>query len=181
MESQHYSNGKPASSKINLEQYRTKLFKYSLKLTRNYDDAEDLTQETFIHATRDLGSLRDPDSIGSWLYRIASNINTDKHRKKHETPVSDRKYTECDGDGRADSDYIDVERHYEENLEGLISIMGCLDDLKPEHRDILKLRADSWPYCDISKKLRIPIGTVRSRLHTAKKVARERLLEEAII
>lgn len=186
MESLHYFTEKPESYPINLERHRDGLFRYSLRLTRNRDDAEDLTQETIIRASGGLKGLRNPNKILSWLCRIASNINADRYRRRDgsECPVSNLNCHIDGGDSddelSADMDYLGPDRgkSYEVDLDGIIFLSDCLGGLKPEHRAVLELRAGEWKYGDISGLLGIPIGTVRSRLHTARNSLREVLIQE---
>ncbi len=181
MQSQYYSNGKPARGQINLEPYRDRLFRYSLRITGNRDDAEDLTQDTFIRAASRLEDLRNPGRIKSWLYKIASRINIDRHkyRKISEEPASNLRLLGWDDDEPGDLDHIGEKVSPENDTDGRLFVDDYISGLKPEHRAILELRAESWPYDDISEKLGIPLGTVKSRLHLARNSLRKILVQEA--
>jgi RNA polymerase sigma-70 factor (ECF subfamily) len=59
------------------ESYHGKVFRVILRLVQNSSDAEDLTQETFLKAQKNLPNLKRPERVSSWLYRIASNTSLD--------------------------------------------------------------------------------------------------------
>lgn len=63
------------------DQYHGRIFGYTLKLVGNPAEAEDLTQETFLRAYRQLATLTNPDAVGAWLYRIATNMCYDRFRQ----------------------------------------------------------------------------------------------------
>ncbi len=59
------------------EGYRGKIYRVILRLVQNRSDAEDLTHETFVKVQKNLPHVRRPDSVPSWLYRIATNTALD--------------------------------------------------------------------------------------------------------
>ncbi len=63
-------------------QYRERTYHYLLTLVRDPAEAEDLTQETLLRACHNYASLRNPASLTSWLYRIATNIAFDYLRQR---------------------------------------------------------------------------------------------------
>ena len=64
------------------ESYHEKVFRVILRLVQNPSDAEDLTQETFLKVQRKLPNIRRPESVASWLYRVASNTSLDFLRQR---------------------------------------------------------------------------------------------------
>jgi len=71
------------------EQYRGRIQRYIRGMVRDQAEAEDLTQETFLRAHRQLGSLRDPAAVSSWLYRIATHVCYDRFRQRSNHPPGD--------------------------------------------------------------------------------------------
>lgn len=63
------------------ERHRARIHRYVRGMVRNHAEAEDLTQETFLRAHRQLGSLRDPAAVSTWLYRIATHVCYDRFRQ----------------------------------------------------------------------------------------------------
>src|SRR5512134_3314942 len=63
------------------ERHRDRIQRYVRGMVRNHAEAEDFTQETFLRAHRQLGSLRDPAAVSTWLYRIATHVCYDRFRQ----------------------------------------------------------------------------------------------------
>src|SRR3989338_8399140 len=164
MQSQYYSNGKPASAQLNLERYRDGLLRYLSKLTGDREDAEDLTQETFLRAIKNAHTLRDEGSIKRWLYRIATNLSNSRCRDRAKHPL----ILSCDlngyGYGELDNEYpgngVDNRGHLEERI--------CAESYLPlvpgKYSAPLKLNSLGFSYDEIAEELSIPVGTVKSRI-----------------
>lgn len=67
-----------------LEAYVPRVYRFALRLTSDVDQAEDLTQETFLRAWRRRSGLRDPRAVRVWLFRIAANLWNDQLRRKRQ-------------------------------------------------------------------------------------------------
>jgi len=167
MQSLNYSSENSATSQINLEQYRNGLFRYSLSLTRNLDDAEDLTQETFLRAFSSLHNLRNEKSIQGWLRRIAENLSKDNRQKRSRLPSIP--LSDLNGYGELDNEYSRNGVDYREHLEDRILAGLYLSVLRAEYKDPLMLRQTGHSYEEIAHELGIPTGTVKSRIHHARK------------
>jgi len=63
------------------ERYHTRIGRYILSMVHDHAEAEDLTQETFLRAHRQLRSLEDPGAVHAWLYRIATRVSYDRLRQ----------------------------------------------------------------------------------------------------
>ena len=63
------------------ERSREPIRRYVMSLVRDSSEADDLTQETFLRAYRNLSSLQDPNKLSPWLYRIATNVCYDRIRQ----------------------------------------------------------------------------------------------------
>jgi RNA polymerase sigma-70 factor (ECF subfamily) len=74
-----------ASASLNsaavFEQYRERIYLYILRMVKDVTEAEDLTQETFLRAHRNLHNLKDESSLTAWLYRIATHVCYDRFRQ----------------------------------------------------------------------------------------------------
>jgi RNA polymerase sigma-70 factor (ECF subfamily) len=71
------------------EQYRARIQRYVRGMVRDRAEAEDLTQETFLRAHHQLGALRDPNAVVTWLYRIATHACYDRFRRVSARPPRD--------------------------------------------------------------------------------------------
>src|SRR4051812_6957791 len=78
--------------------YQLPLYVYAVELVRNEQTALDIVQETFINATRYLGSLRDDAKFGSWLFSIAHQKCQQHWRKPQRTDPLDEDFAETAGD-----------------------------------------------------------------------------------
>ena len=141
------------------------------KYTKNYHDAEEVAQESFLRAYKSLDKFRYDSKFYSWLHRISVNcslnyINSKEKLKEKETISDNIGLNEQE-------DNISQETPYNTyNMEDIADKIGKLyenlpDDLKLmiKYRDI-----DDMTYDEIASKAKLPIGTVRSRLHRARDI-----------
>lgn len=158
------------------------LFATALRLTRNHDDAEDLVQEALYRGFRSLHTFRRGSRFRAWMFRILHNVFINRIRRARMAPAAT---------DPADLDPSDHE-HPVPDLRGL----GELPDLADRHFDErVKAAVDALPetfrvpmvlfslgglsYQEIADTLEIPIGTVMSRLHRARRQLRRELGEYA--
>lgn len=69
--------------------YHARIRRYILSMVHDPVEADDLTQDVFLQVHRKLGSLRDPDAVVSWLYRIATHVAYDRFRKFSRQPTTE--------------------------------------------------------------------------------------------
>ena len=143
------------------------------KMIRNEDDVEDLTQETFIKAYNALKSFQFGYAFSAWLYRIASNTCIDFLRKKRFPTISlNQPISDSDDElffEVEDNTYVpDVNLM---NLERKKILDKAINELPENYREIIQLRhEEEMDYNEISKKLDIPLGTVKAHLFRARKI-----------
>ena len=138
---------------------------YFLKLTQDPELAKDLTQETMVRAIKNLRKYRGEGKFSSWLIAIGSNFYRDELRKqKTAEKITGRQLPASAKQPEAET--VDIKR--------------ALLELPAEKRIplILKYYYD-YSYQEIAAVLKIPVGTVRSRLHSAVRQLREQLVEES--
>jgi RNA polymerase sigma-70 factor, ECF subfamily len=161
------------------------LFAQAYHLTRNRADAEDLVQETFIRGMRKFSQFQPGTNLKAWLGRILFNQFINEYRRKKRriksvyvegvenmaevayTPGKDDKFAQMPPADLAKNESF--MQHLDQDLkEGL-------QDLDSRYRDVLLLNTVAeLSYRDIAGRLRLPIGTVMSRLHRAKAFLRNR-------
>ena len=138
-------------------------------------DAEDVVQEAFVSAWRNLPRLREPDRFDAWFGRILVNTaRTHIRRRGSVRPISiDRRHVD---DGRED----DTPGQHDPGLESVVSsdaLSRAIDRLTTDQRSILALHhLEERPVAEIATVLGIPVGTAKWRLHAARQ-ALERALE----
>jgi RNA polymerase sigma-70 factor, ECF subfamily len=124
---------------------------------------EDLAQEAWIEVFRDLGRLNDPGAFVPWFYRIARNR---AYRAMRRRPLV-MESIQADVADKADD-------QAEFRAEDAAIVKAAMDELSPEHREVLLLRfMEEMSYEDIALVAGCQLGTVRSRIHNAKRVLRE--------
>ena len=162
--------------------HQRRAFNVAYRILGDYDEALDLTQETFIQAHRALGQFREESRFGSWLLAIA--VNQCRNRLKHWKRRSRSRHDSLsDPIGEEGSDLMrdlpDTGRTTLETLEArqLEEIMGEeIRHLDEEYRTVLVLRElQDVAYEEIAKMLHVPVGTVKSRLHRGRAVLRDRM------
>ncbi|MBI3304159.1 MAG: sigma-70 family RNA polymerase sigma factor [Deltaproteobacteria bacterium] len=162
------------------------------KMIRDRTIAEDLWQETFVRALENLATYEPRQgadgtgpSFASWLYRIAANLTLDELRRRGRWRMfSWSMLKPRRSDALEDEDMYDPPADTPdaptllESREDIQRVRRALDTLPPDWRMILILREyQDLPYEEIAGILRVPIGTVRSRLARAREQLRLALLQ----
>jgi RNA polymerase sigma-70 factor (ECF subfamily) len=159
------------------------LYNFAFHLTYNEDDANDLVQETFLKSYRFIDSYQQGTNAKAWLFKILKNAFINDYRKKSKQPskvdydeiVS---YHDTDEDGHVE--YLDLRQ---ELFQGMLGdeITRALNDLPVDFKTIILLcDIEEFSYEEIAKIIDIPIGTVRSRLHRARNILKEKLRDYAL-
>jgi len=157
-----------------VNRFQKQIGSYFYKLSGNYPLRDDLTQDCFIKAWHGIGRFQAQGKATflDWLYRIAHNLWVDyvkspKNIRTKQMPA-DTKGTEEQIGAVGESDTYNDEKTEE--------IRSALAQLSDEHREIIELFYDQeLSYEEISRKLKIPFNTVKSRLKWAKKRLQENL------
>jgi len=152
------------------------VYNLAYKMTKNEEDALDLSQEAFIKAYRRLPGFRGESKFSVWLYRLTYNLCIDFLRKKSGTRIVSLDYEDTKGDVKP-LEIPDLRNLPEDNAlrnETRKNIADSIRELPDNHREILVMREiTGMSYEDISETLGINAGTVKSRLARA----REKLIE----
>ena len=158
------------------------MYNFGYRLTLDRDDAKDLVQDTYFKAFRFIESFQKGTNAKAWLFRILKNSFINDYRKKTKEPNK--------------VDYQEVESYYNsedvnrqitpdlrvEALKDMIGdeISNALNALDVDFRTVIILcDLEGFKYEEMAKILDIPIGTVRSRLHRARQLLKEKLSEYA--
>jgi RNA polymerase sigma-70 factor (ECF subfamily) len=159
-----------------VRRHQDRLFNTVFRLIDNAEDAQDVVQESFLHAYQALESFKGDSLFFTWLYRIAVNTAISHKRKRR---IAFSLYAGRNGEaGLEPLDESEATRpeHALEQAEQERRIQRALNQLSPEHRAVLILKdMDGQKYEEIAEILRVPIGTIRSRLHRARTELRELL------
>jgi RNA polymerase sigma-70 factor, ECF subfamily len=163
-----------------VEKYRQRVWRLAYNLLRDREEAWDVAQEAFIRAYQALGSFRGQSAFYTWLYRIVMNVAADRARARG---ARGRAFgTERVPEEEWDRVLPDQSEGHEApdakaaRLEQRAKILKALDTLPEHHRKIVMLSdLEGLSYREIAETLEIPMGTVMSRLHNARKRLRDAL------
>ncbi len=143
-----------------LERYQSKLMRYATHLVHDEDVALDIVQNSFIKAFVNLHGFDSKKKFSSWIYRIVHNEamnNIKKYKKEIQMP-----------EGFDFASEEDITKDFEQK-ENLIKIEKCLGKIPVLYSEPLSLYyLDEKTYEEISDILRIPMGTVATRISRAK-------------
>ena len=158
--------------------HQDKIFNLVLRYVGNREDAADITQEVFLKAYRAMGSFAERSSFGTWLYRIAVNTALSFMRKQRSGghPISlSAQNDEGHGQPHEPPDHNQPlnELSREETEQAVQQAISSLDE---EYRIVVILKdIEGLNYETIAGILGCPKGTVKSRLHRARLILRDKL------
>jgi RNA polymerase sigma-70 factor (ECF subfamily) len=163
-----------------VEKYRQRVWRLAYNVLRDREEAWDVAQEAFIKAYQALPSFRGQSAFYTWLYRIVMNVAADRGRSRgaQGRAFGTERVPEEDWE-RVLSDQNPGDESPDEaaaRTEDRAKIMKALDTLSEDHRRIVMLSdLEGLSYREIAETLDIPMGTVMSRLHNARKRLRDAL------
>lgn len=167
-------NGERAAFNALVERYQRRVFGVCYGMVRSSDDAQDMVQETFVRAYRNLDRFEGTASFYTWIYRIAKNVCIDHLRKVQRNRTVD--YDDAIGrDEDSESTLLPPRldanpAHMAGRRELVGKIEEALEGLSLKHREVILLReVEGLAYAEIAETLGISIGTVMSRLFFARR------------
>jgi RNA polymerase sigma-70 factor (ECF subfamily) len=163
------AKGVEAFSKV-VDEYQHRVYGFVKRMVPTGEDAEDITQEVFIRAFQNYERFDDRASVRTWLFRIAYNLCVDRSRKANRglKEVSMNISSEIEEqydvpDSRWRPDLLLEDSDLREKIELAISQMS------EKLRSVLLLHdKEDLSYEEIAESLKIPVGTVKSRLFLAR-------------
>lgn len=172
-------SGDLASFNELVKKYEKQVYNFAYRLTGNYDDANDVAQDSFLRVFNAIGTFRGDSSFTTWLFRITTNVFLDARKRAKAHPQSSL------------DEYLDLEES---------SVSRQVEDTSPspealteevERGEILEKAIRSLPeyqramvvlyhteqksYEEIAEVMNLPIGTVKSRLNRARLALKEKL------
>ena len=135
---------------------------------------EDLEQEVYLRVRKNVDKYKEQGSLKSWVSTIAKNVSKDYLKsawfRNNKDATSDEFVLESIKDKKTTPEVysIDVERHQK--------IIAAIEELKPKLKETIMLcEIEGYTYEEASKKLKCPVGTIKSRIFNAKKELAEKL------
>lgn len=145
------------------------LLYYAMSLTGNQDSALDVLQDVWIKVFRGIRKLKDPGSLRPWLYSIAHGVAVDRIRRNYSRERAEKAHAE-------DFDESEELSFAEEDAE---VVHRTLNQLGVKHREVLVLHfLEDLSIAEIAGVVGCSEGTVKSRMHYAKRAMKE-ILEGA--
>lgn len=163
-----------------VRRYGRHVFNLAYRMTGNDADAQDLTQEAFLRVFRSLDRIRPGVPLEGWLYRIVTNLFIDSLRRRRrvrveslDQPATTRAGGELERavpDPTGDPEALVVDPVVDGHVQ------QALGELSPELRAVVLLAdLEGFAYEEVAQILGVPLGTVKSRLHRARRFLRDRL------
>ena len=144
--------------------YSRKLFALCLKYSRNYSEAEDVLQDSFLVIFKKIDQFNHKGSFEGWLKRITINTALQRYRSKGMLNIVDEQLVE------------DVTVDYEDNDLSIDFLLSCIQDLPDRYRLVFNLYAlDGYSHKEIAEMLEITTGTTKSNLARARMILKEKI------
>jgi len=163
-----------------LNKYRNLVFSIMLKMARNKQEAEDLTQEAFMKAFSSLATFNDEFAFSTWLMKIASNNCIDFLRKRKLRTYSIHEPVQYK-DEKIEIDIPDRDPTPEKTLiqsERSRMIEETIQALPERYRYVIILRhKEEKSYEEIAEIMNLPLGTVKAQIFRAREILNKNLKE----
>lgn len=160
--------------------YRNQVVNIAYGMLSDREDAYDAAQEVFVRVFRSIESFKEESSFTTWLYRITTNVCSDilRKRQKGSNVVSLNRMA----DENNDMDIKDEAPTPEESMElseRQRAVREAISELREEYRTVITLcDIEGMSYDEISQILKIPSGTVKSRINRARNALKKNLLKK---
>ena len=164
--------GDPAAWNTLFHRYQLPLYVYVFELVNDEQASLDVVQETYVAAVRHIGGLRDDAKFGSWLFGIAHQKCIQRWRKQGREEMLREEFAESPDEFDDGPDALLVRQEQEAEF------MNLLNQLPLPQRAVLLLHCvEDFSLEEIARITHAPLGTVKSRLHHAKRALRRLVLE----
>jgi len=158
-----------------LEPHLPHVYRLALRLTRNVNCAEDLTQETFLRACQRIDQVKHPAAIRTWLFRIAFNLMNDQFRTMAPANESNHAATDALSCHRPTPDKV------AETNDDLAQALQRLDALPTQQRLVLFLvTVEQLSLAEVCEVLGITMTNAKAQLSLARKRMRDELQRQTV-
>ncbi|NVM03936.1 MAG: sigma-70 family RNA polymerase sigma factor [Candidatus Helarchaeota archaeon] len=164
-----FQNGDIYAFEQIVNRYKNQLLNYAYRFLGALEDSEDIVQETFLRVFRKKKAYKNVAKFSTWIYTITGNLaKTELRRRKKRKlfSISGLKYDD------KDYDIPDHKRGPDERADSVVKdelIQKAINSLSPKFKEVIILRdIQELSYDEISKIVKIPLGTVKSRVNRAR-------------
>lgn len=178
-------DGEGMSREARLERFETEfwphldaLYNFAYHLTYDEEAANDLVQEAYLKAYRFADKYEGGTNAKAWLFRILKNAFINDYRKRHRRPTQvdfEEVLNYQEAEEGAPQQYVDLRQELFQGMMG-DEVTMAINALPVDFKTVILLcDIEGFTYEEIATIVDIPIGTVRSRLHRARNLLKERL------
>jgi len=164
-----------------VERFQNRVYNLCLWQLGDADEAADAAQDAFVRAWRALPKFRGDCAFSTWMHRIAVNVARDAQSRRRQAPVA---FSTLSGDQepdfaeRAPDDPNTRPAETAQRAERRRAVRRALGEMPPHHRLVLVLfDIEGHSYDQVATILKLPMGTVKSRLNRARAALRDKLQE----
>lgn len=144
---------------------------YALHFTRNEHDADDLVQDTLLKAITYYEKFKPGTNLNGWLYTIMKNTFTNKY---HRTKKNNKIVSKSEEIQSVNLVYSATKNKGESNFV-MADIQNAIDKLSERYYNPFIMYFEGYKYLEIADHMKIPIGTVKTRIHIARKLLKRSL------
>lgn len=153
-----------------VDAYQSRIIGFVSRMVPTEEDALDVAQEVFIRAYQNLDRFDSRSSLRTWLFKIAHNLCIDRARRAKRTPL--QLSVSAGVQGEADWELLDQNEGPEDlviNQELREVVKEAIESMSDKLREVLLLHEEQeMAYEEISQAIKVPVGTVKSRLFLAR-------------
>ena len=176
--------GDTEAFEVLVERHQKQMFNIAYRMTGDYSEACDVTQEAFIAAYKSIKKFKAEAKFSTWLYRIVVNFSRNRLKQLRTKHLRESPGMDESGEMKAESDLMqsfagDADPgSLMERREKEAHVQQCITSLDDDYRDVLVLRdIQGFSYEEIRDILKIPDGTVKSRLSRARNALKDCLVK----
>lgn len=160
------------------DMFTRKVLNFIYRMVNSVEEAEDLTQETFVAVYKKLGSLKDNDKFEPWLFRIARNFVYQRYRAR---PPASVPIDFLDEDGQPTTQLIDQRKNPDEAFQAREledAVQREINNLPQQYREVFVLSAiQHMTYQEIAEITDRSLPSVKTNIHRARIEIRKRIKE----
>ncbi len=164
-----YQDGDLYAYDLIVRRYKDQLLNFAYRFLGNLEESEDVVQETFLRLYKNRHAYKQIAKFSTWIYTIAGNLaKTELRKRKRRKLISISELGFEEKEYELEDNKANTEQQADSQLKEKI-IQNAIEDLPFRFKQVIILRdIQELSYEDISSILRIPLGTVKSRVNRAR-------------
>jgi RNA polymerase sigma-70 factor (ECF subfamily) len=176
-----FRQGKPDAFEAIVRAHQNRVYAFCTRMLSDHEEALDMSQDVFLSAYKNLNTFRGDSSLSTWLLRIAANRCLNRIRQKKAISARESLWpTPGDDENGMEFQPTGPEEYrpdrITENTEMGAILNNALDRLNPATRWMVLLsEVEGFSHEEIAELAKVPVGTVKSRLHRARMTLRQAL------